>query len=172
VHTEENTAANVGTEGAAQVGANANTSGAAEGAAAPVVVPSNPRRKRKAKGWFCPVCRQPYTSLLRISATPPTKDISDDDNRASTIDNPDHEGGNDHGQDGDEGDNHYTTPTVVTSDPLSATATTAPILASGGMMNTLRSSFRRNLALNPSRSESETLPRDVERGTDVPTTVV
>ncbi|CAE6411107.1 unnamed protein product [Rhizoctonia solani] len=28
------------------------------------------RRKRKAKGWFCPVCRQPYTSLLRISTQP------------------------------------------------------------------------------------------------------
>ncbi|KAF5369092.1 hypothetical protein D9758_003070 [Tetrapyrgos nigripes] len=31
----------------------------------------NPRRKRKAKGWFCPVCRQPYTSLLRITTNPP-----------------------------------------------------------------------------------------------------
>ncbi|QRW04963.1 Zinc finger, C3HC4 type (RING finger) protein [Ceratobasidium sp. AG-Ba] len=28
------------------------------------------RRKRKAKGWFCPVCRQPYTSMLRISMQP------------------------------------------------------------------------------------------------------
>ncbi|KAG9102410.1 hypothetical protein FRC07_010235, partial [Ceratobasidium sp. 392] len=28
------------------------------------------RRKRKAKGWFCPVCRQPYTSMLRISTQP------------------------------------------------------------------------------------------------------
>ncbi|KAG8768073.1 hypothetical protein FRC20_000474, partial [Serendipita sp. 405] len=26
---------------------------------------------RKAKGWFCPVCRQPYTSMLRITTTPP-----------------------------------------------------------------------------------------------------
>ena len=33
--------------------------------------PTNSRRKRKAKGWFCPVCRQPYTSLLRISTTAP-----------------------------------------------------------------------------------------------------
>ncbi|KXN86687.1 hypothetical protein AN958_09774 [Leucoagaricus sp. SymC.cos] len=46
--------------------------------AAPVTVAIPPvtaaRRKRKAKGWFCPVCRQPYTSLLRIStsAPPPT----------------------------------------------------------------------------------------------------
>ena len=29
------------------------------------------RRKRRAKGWFCPVCRQPYTSLLRITTNPP-----------------------------------------------------------------------------------------------------
>ncbi|KAF9239891.1 hypothetical protein BU15DRAFT_87890 [Melanogaster broomeanus] len=172
VHAEDNTAANTGTETAAEVGTNANTSAATDGAAAPIVVPSNPRRKRKAKGWFCPVCRQPYTSLLRISATPPSKDISDDDNRLSTIDDPDHEGGSDHEDDGEEGNNHYTTTTVVTSDPLSNTAIATPIPAPGGMMNTLRSSFRRNLALNASRSESETLPRDVERGTEVPTTVV
>jgi len=36
--------------------------------------PTPARRKRKAKGWFCPVCRQPYTSLLRITATPPEKE--------------------------------------------------------------------------------------------------
>jgi len=36
---------------------------------------TNSRRKRKAKGWFCPVCRQPYTSLLRITtAAPPPLD--------------------------------------------------------------------------------------------------
>ena len=41
-----------------------NAEGAApEGGAPPVAaptptVPTNPRRKRKAKGWFCPVCRQ------------------------------------------------------------------------------------------------------------------
>ncbi|EJD51232.1 hypothetical protein AURDEDRAFT_111846 [Auricularia subglabra TFB-10046 SS5] len=39
-------------------------------AVAPVTTPA-PRRKRKPKGWFCPVCRQPYTSLLRITTTPP-----------------------------------------------------------------------------------------------------
>lgn len=32
------------------------------------------RRKRRAKGWFCPVCRQPYTSLLRITTTVPPKE--------------------------------------------------------------------------------------------------
>jgi len=42
-----------------------------QGAAAPAATPAAPRRKRKAKGWFCPVCRQPYTSLLRITTTPP-----------------------------------------------------------------------------------------------------
>jgi len=37
----------------------------------PVSPTANNRRKRKAKGWFCPVCRQPYTSMLRITTTPP-----------------------------------------------------------------------------------------------------
>ncbi|KAF5310835.1 hypothetical protein D9619_007831 [Psilocybe cf. subviscida] len=37
--------------------------------------PANPRRKRKAKGWFCPVCRQPYTSMLRLTTSiPQTKE--------------------------------------------------------------------------------------------------
>ncbi|KIJ59398.1 hypothetical protein HYDPIDRAFT_118626 [Hydnomerulius pinastri MD-312] len=154
VHAEDTAAANGGTE-AAEGGATA--AAATEAPAAPSVVPPNPRRKRKAKGWFCPVCRQPYTSLLRISTVPPTKDISDDENRASaSIDEADQEGGSDHEQE----ENNP-------SDPLSATAP-----AAGGMMSTLRSSFRRNLALSPSRNESETLPRDVERGTEVPTTVV
>ncbi|KAF9652616.1 hypothetical protein BDM02DRAFT_3088932, partial [Thelephora ganbajun] len=35
------------------------------------------RRKRRAKGWFCPVCRQPYTSLLRITTTLPPKEETD-----------------------------------------------------------------------------------------------
>ncbi|KLO14371.1 hypothetical protein SCHPADRAFT_903315 [Schizopora paradoxa] len=39
--------------------------------AAPAPPPTQQRRKRKAKGWFCPVCRQPYSSLLRITTTPP-----------------------------------------------------------------------------------------------------
>ncbi|PCH35206.1 hypothetical protein WOLCODRAFT_139803 [Wolfiporia cocos MD-104 SS10] len=41
-----------------------------------------PRRKRKAKGWFCPVCRQPYTSMLRITTVPPSKE-EDEKNRDS-----------------------------------------------------------------------------------------
>lgn len=49
------------------------TLGAATGAQ-----PTNARRKRKAKGWFCPVCRQPYTSLLRITTSPLALDASKD----------------------------------------------------------------------------------------------
>jgi hypothetical protein len=49
-------------------------SAAATGSAVPNPAPSGgtttggrERRKRKAKGWYCPVCRQPYTSLLRLA---------------------------------------------------------------------------------------------------------
>ncbi|KDQ09378.1 hypothetical protein BOTBODRAFT_37129 [Botryobasidium botryosum FD-172 SS1] len=41
---------------------------------APATAPR--RRKRRAKGWFCPVCRQPYTSLLRIQAITEVKTTS------------------------------------------------------------------------------------------------
>ncbi|KAF9568647.1 hypothetical protein CPC08DRAFT_624843 [Agrocybe pediades] len=42
------------------------------GAPNPAVTnPAPARRKRKAKGWFCPVCRQPYTSLLRLTTAQP-----------------------------------------------------------------------------------------------------
>ncbi|KAL1946247.1 hypothetical protein VTO73DRAFT_15374 [Trametes versicolor] len=56
------------------------TEGAPAAAQAPPIptIQTNPRRKRKAKGWFCPVCRQPYTSLLRITTTPPEMDEKDD----------------------------------------------------------------------------------------------
>lgn len=68
----------------------------AAAAAAPVAAPERPRRKRKAKGWFCPVCRQrmsvqlcmttcmltfnltAYTALLRITTAPPGKRLSED----------------------------------------------------------------------------------------------
>lgn len=33
------------------------------------------RRKRKVKGWFCPICRQAYTSMLRISAAAPAGEL-------------------------------------------------------------------------------------------------
>ncbi|KAI0078307.1 hypothetical protein K474DRAFT_935495 [Panus rudis PR-1116 ss-1] len=46
---------------------------------APAPVPQvNPRRKRKPKGWSCPVCRQPYTSMLRITTAPPPSKHTDD----------------------------------------------------------------------------------------------
>ncbi|KAI9509268.1 hypothetical protein F5148DRAFT_1189030 [Russula earlei] len=52
--------------------------------------PQNPRRKRRAKGWSCPVCRQPYTSLLRITTMPSTMDLGKEGKRVSTstIDHP------------------------------------------------------------------------------------
>lgn len=52
------------TNGESTNGETANGEGAAEGSAGPTpqVVPPTPaearRRKRRAKGWFCPVCRQ------------------------------------------------------------------------------------------------------------------
>ncbi|KAG9313508.1 hypothetical protein JVU11DRAFT_5834 [Chiua virens] len=127
-----------------------NAGGVTEGNNLPSVPPPNPRRKRKAKGWFCPVCRQPYTSLLRISTTPPTKDISDDEHRGSTsIDDPEH--GNED---------------VDISDGASGLVPTTndPLTAPGGMMNTLRSGFRNLTLSTTTRQESDTLPRDVERG--------
>ncbi|KAI3613206.1 hydroxyproline-rich glycoprotein [Moniliophthora roreri] len=60
-----------GGEGAVEGGdgnANATTTNAGTTTTTPA---TNTRRKRKAKGWFCPVCRQPYTSLLRITTNPP-----------------------------------------------------------------------------------------------------
>lgn len=76
--TAGDTNANAGGTGAPTEAAGEG-SGANEGEPAPTTAPvtppaprpANPRRKRKAKGWFCPVCRQPYTSLLRISTTAP-----------------------------------------------------------------------------------------------------
>lgn len=95
-----------GTAAAPSEGAAEGTAGtpATEGAPAAAQAPpiptiqTNPRRKRKAKGWFCPVCRQrkchppsiyqstrvlnvrlpAYTSLLRITTTPPEMDEKDD----------------------------------------------------------------------------------------------
>lgn len=89
---------------------------------------------------------------MRISTTPPTKDISDDENRGSTsFDEPDAE----NEQEGGEGSDANGL-VAVNSDPLS--------VVPGSMINSLRSGFR-NLALGSGiRTESDTLPRDVERG--------
>jgi hypothetical protein len=51
---------------AAQQGA-AGNGAAGNGAATPAAAPAAPRRKRKAKGWFCPVCRQRAYFVLRVS---------------------------------------------------------------------------------------------------------
>jgi len=80
VHTEEAPAPVVTPAGDATPG-DASAAGEGSGANAeenppptPAPAPARqPRRKRKPKGWFCPVCRQPYTSLLRISTTAPVK---------------------------------------------------------------------------------------------------
>ena len=71
---------------------------------APVPPITNTRRKRKAKGWFCPVCRQrkciilqnkidkvyticlAYTSMLRITTTPPPQPESKDGEGSGTED--------------------------------------------------------------------------------------
>ncbi|KIJ37016.1 hypothetical protein M422DRAFT_260663 [Sphaerobolus stellatus SS14] len=76
-HNEEPAPATTGATDAA--GGDATATGEASGtggdAAPPTPAPAPPRtrRKRKPKGWFCPVCRQPYTSMLRISTTAPVK---------------------------------------------------------------------------------------------------
>jgi hypothetical protein len=91
-HNEEGVAVptNATTQTAATPGATGGDLDLEAGQAAPVVAPVTPRRKRKAKGWFCPVCRQrerhfckmifteltytgysAYTSMLRITTTPP-----------------------------------------------------------------------------------------------------
>jgi hypothetical protein len=56
-------------------------SATATGSSVPTPAPSGgtttggrERRKRKAKGWYCPVCRQPYTSLLRLALPSSGKD--------------------------------------------------------------------------------------------------
>lgn len=73
---------------------------------ASVPVTTNSRRKRKAKGWFCPVCRQrecitlqnklikvntlqfclAYTSMLRITTTPPPQSENKDAEGSGTED--------------------------------------------------------------------------------------
>ena len=55
----ERATADGNTEGAATTGADgAPTSPAPAPVPAIPTIQANPRRKRKAKGWFCPVCRQ------------------------------------------------------------------------------------------------------------------
>ncbi|KAL4067084.1 hypothetical protein V8B97DRAFT_1979546 [Scleroderma yunnanense] len=130
-------------------GAAARTTFGGEGTTAPSVVPPNPRRKRRPKGWNCPVCRQPYTSLLRISTTPPTKDISDDELHTS-IDHEDGEG-SDLEPEQEHRDEHTSSDHPSTEDSTPSTGS--------GVLNSLRSSLRRNIH----GGDNETLPPDVER---------
>jgi hypothetical protein len=51
------------------------------GALASTTPTATARRKRKAKGWFCPVCRQPYTSLLRLTTNPPAPAPSEEESK-------------------------------------------------------------------------------------------
>jgi hypothetical protein len=144
IHTEETTAAIPGGEASATEAT----------APVPASIAQNIRRKRKAKGWFCPVCRRPYTSLLRISTTPPTKDISDDDHRAS-IDEHEH-GDDEHDEREDEHDDH----------PL-ATAPPAP----GGMLNNIRSGLMR-LSVARSDGGHTTETTENEHPAEVPASIV
>jgi len=55
------------TEGELEAGLAAQQGAASAGAAAPAATLATPRRKRKAKGWFCPVCRQREFCVLHGS---------------------------------------------------------------------------------------------------------
>ncbi|KAG1823560.1 uncharacterized protein BJ212DRAFT_1325200 [Suillus subaureus] len=149
IHPEETAIAAAGGE----------TSAIEASAPVPTTIAQNIRRKRKAKGWFCPVCRQPYTSLLRISTTPPTKDISDDEHRAS-IDEHEHEN-DEHDQDHehereDEHDDH----------PL-ATVPPAP----GSMFNSIRSGLMRLSVARSDGGHTAEAPEN-EHPAEVPASVV
>lgn len=54
------------TEGELEAGLAGQQGATVAGAATPAVTPATPRRKRKAKGWFCPVCRQRESIALLI----------------------------------------------------------------------------------------------------------
>lgn len=75
VARREETTATEGTEAAAGTGITVPGSVTATGSSVPsppaasggTTATGRERRKRKPKGWYCPVCRQPYTSLLRLA---------------------------------------------------------------------------------------------------------
>lgn len=113
-------------------------------AATPTPTPTaTTRRKRKPKGWFCPVCRQPYTSLLRLTTNPPVPATSDEDIDGKEVDSPE-----------------------------SPTATELPSSGSpvSGRARSYRPSFLRGLSRagnQPAENSpaTSTLPPDLERGT-------
>ncbi|KAI0346669.1 hypothetical protein BDW22DRAFT_1352835 [Trametopsis cervina] len=126
-----------GTEGAETAAAAA----AAPTPTTPTVQPTTAtRRKRKAKGWFCPVCRQPYTSCLRITTTPPSKDITDDEHNDS-VDITDE-------------------PLASAPPPAVPPPAAAPPASRGGIASFVRPGFLRTF----SRQQAP----DLERGTVVP----
>jgi hypothetical protein len=142
----------------------ATTAGEASATEAPASIPAAPvpatiaqniRRKRKAKGWFCPVCRRPYTSLLRISTSPPTKDISDDDHRVS-VDEHDHENDEHDHEREDEHDDQ----------PL-ATLPPAP----GSMFNSIRSGLMRLSVARSDGGHTAEAPEN-EHPAEVPASIV
>lgn len=80
-------AAEGGEGGAGEAGTGAagtgEGSGTAANATATAATPARERRKKKPKGWFCPVCRQPYTSLLRLAL--PIKEAEDNAAEPETV---------------------------------------------------------------------------------------
>ncbi|KAI0090397.1 hypothetical protein BDY19DRAFT_939993 [Irpex rosettiformis] len=138
----EGEASTAGETPAGETTAVAEGSNAATTAPAVVTTPPTtttaPRRKRKAKGWFCPVCRQPYTSCLRITTTPPSKDLTDDEH-ADSVDIADH-------------------PPTSASPPVPQPAPAAALAPSRtGFASLVRPNFLRSL----SRPQAS----DLERGT-------
>ncbi|EPQ52100.1 hypothetical protein GLOTRDRAFT_132219 [Gloeophyllum trabeum ATCC 11539] len=141
VHNEESTG---NTESAAASGDGSAGDGAPGAPVSEAAAPQpTPRRKRKAKGWFCPVCRQPYTSLLRITTAPPAS--KDMDKRASTST----EGGDTPAE---------TSPSIPAALPPAAAAP-----ASRGSLITAPA-FLRNISFRGNNAASPTLPPDLERG--------
>ncbi|WWC88765.1 uncharacterized protein L201_003678 [Kwoniella dendrophila CBS 6074] len=59
-------AAATGTTGGAS-GSGTNNTATTTQVAGGTTTTGRERRKKKVKGWYCPVCRQPYTSLLRLA---------------------------------------------------------------------------------------------------------
>ncbi|KZT23663.1 hypothetical protein NEOLEDRAFT_1157187 [Neolentinus lepideus HHB14362 ss-1] len=147
VHSDPNDAATggnangVGGSGDTNGGTGGENGGPANSASEAAAMQPAPRRKRKAKGWFCPVCRQPYTSLLRITTTPPST-AKDMEKRASTS------------TDGTE------SPTEnIPSVPAALAPSTAP--ASRGPLGSITTpAFLRNMSFRG----TPTLPPDLERG--------
>jgi len=127
-------------------GGAAGTGGEATGIQAPLQT----RRKRKAKGWFCPVCRQPYTSLLRITTTPPSAHETKTDTPSSANEGSD----DDHTPDQDIADADLSSglPLPVTAE--SAQPQTAADANSSGLFT--RPGFLRGLgSRNASRGDLE-----------------